>query len=323
MKNIMIILMIFTLALTGGCKRDNSQAGSTISVYTRSDSCGAAETWAKYLGHKQEDLKGTGISSDPGIAEAVRNDINGIGYNNINYAYDSATRKPLMGLVIAPIDLNNDGKITPDEDFYNSRDELQEAIIEGKYPSPPARDLYFVTKGNPQRKAVRDFIHWVLTEGQQYVDEAGYVKFSDEKLKEQLGKLGTAEGTAGAGKETITMSGAWALYPLAVKWGEEYAKINRNIAFETSGGGAGKGMTDALSGMVDIGLVSRELQQAEIDKGAFGIAVTKDAVVPVVNADNPMIKEIKAKGVKKEAFEKIWMTGDGLSWKDIIAGDGE
>lgn len=321
MKNIITGLMIFTLAFAGGCKKDNSQKGYVINVYTRSDSCGAAETWAKYLGHKQEDLKGTGISSDPGIAEAVRNDINAIGYNNINYAYDSITRKPLAGLEIAPIDLNGDHKITSDEDFYNTRDELQEAIIKGKYPSPPARDLYFVTNGNPQKKVVRDFIRWVLTDGQKYVDEAGYVKFSDEKLKKQLDKFGALEGSVGIGKETIIISGAWALYPLAVKWGEEYEKINRNVTFEISGGGAGKGMTDALSGMVDIGLVSRELQQAEIDKGAFGIAVTKDAVVPVVNADNPLIKEIKVIGIKKEAFEKIWMTGDGLSWKDIIAGD--
>jgi phosphate transport system substrate-binding protein len=165
-------------------------AGKTeMNIYTRSDSCGAAETWAKYLGHKQEDLKGTGISSDPSIAEAVRNDLNGIGYNNVNYAYDGGTRKPLAGLVIVPIDLNGDGSISADEDFYGSRDALQKAIIEGKYPSPPARNLYFVTKGNPQRQAVKDFIKWTLTDGQKYVDEAGYVKLSDETLKEQVNKL--------------------------------------------------------------------------------------------------------------------------------------
>jgi phosphate transport system substrate-binding protein len=160
-----------------------------MSIYTRSDACGAAETWAKYLGHKQEDLKGTGVGSDPAIADAVKSDINGIGYNNVNYAYAPNTRKPVVGLAVIPIDLNGDGKITPDEDFYGTRDELQKAIVEGKYPSPPARDLYFVTKGNPQRQAVRDFIQWVLTDGQKFVDEAGYVKFSDDKLKEQLKKL--------------------------------------------------------------------------------------------------------------------------------------
>jgi phosphate transport system substrate-binding protein len=165
-------------------------AGKTeMNIYTRSDACGAAETWAKYFGRKQEDLKGTGVGSDPAIADAVKNDIKGIGYNNVNYAYAPNTRKPVAGLAVIPIDLNGDGKITADEDFYGTRDELQKAIVEGRYPSPPARDLYFVTKGNPQRKAVRDFVQWVLTDGQKFVDEAGYVKFSDEKLKEQLKKL--------------------------------------------------------------------------------------------------------------------------------------
>ncbi len=40
-----------------------------LNVYTRSDAGGAAETWAAFLGKKQEDLKGTGVFGDPGVAE--------------------------------------------------------------------------------------------------------------------------------------------------------------------------------------------------------------------------------------------------------------
>ena len=70
-----------------------------ISVYTRSDSCGAAETWAQYLGKKnQEDLKGVGVYGDPGLAEAVRKDLLGIGYNNLGFAYDFKAGLPLEGL---------------------------------------------------------------------------------------------------------------------------------------------------------------------------------------------------------------------------------
>ena len=63
-----------------------------IDVYTRSDSAGAAEAWAKFLGNKkQEDLKGIGVQADPGLLDAVVKDKNGIGYNNLAYAYDAAT----------------------------------------------------------------------------------------------------------------------------------------------------------------------------------------------------------------------------------------
>jgi phosphate transport system substrate-binding protein len=71
--------------------------------------------------------------------------------------------------------LNNNGKIDPDENFYNSMNDIITAIGAGKYPSPPARELYFVTKGNPKNnKVLAEFIHWVLTNGQKYVHEAGY-----------------------------------------------------------------------------------------------------------------------------------------------------
>lgn len=38
----------------------------------RSDAAGAAETWAKYFGERQEDLKGIGIFGDPGLAQAIK-----------------------------------------------------------------------------------------------------------------------------------------------------------------------------------------------------------------------------------------------------------
>jgi len=160
-----------------------------IHVYTRSDACGAAKTWAKFLGGNQEDLLGIGVYGDPGLAEAVRQDLMGIGYNNINYVYDASTKVQVSGIEVLPIDLNGNGSIDQDEDFYHSRDEIVEAIATGKYPSPPARDLYFVSHGMPSRKVVREFIKWVLTDGQRYVPESGYIKLMEEVLQEGLRKL--------------------------------------------------------------------------------------------------------------------------------------
>jgi phosphate transport system substrate-binding protein len=160
-----------------------------LHIYTRSDACGAAQTWAEYLGGKQEDLLGIGVYGDPGVAEAVRKDDLGIGFNNINYVYDAATKKPIEGILVLPFDLNGNGTIEADENFYNDRDAITAAIAAGKYPSPPARALYFVSQGKPQRKVVLEFIKWVLTEGQQYIPEAGYINLTPEKIQEGLQKL--------------------------------------------------------------------------------------------------------------------------------------
>jgi phosphate transport system substrate-binding protein len=167
----------------------NRKTDHSIHVYTRSDACGAAKTWAKYLDNKQEDLLGVGVYGDPGLAEAVKEDNLGIGFNNINYVYDANTKMQVEGIRVLPIDLNGNGTIDQDEDFYNSRDEVVNAIALGKYPSPPARNLHFVSQGKPKRKIVLEFIKWVLTDGQKYVPEAGYINLTEEKLTEELQKI--------------------------------------------------------------------------------------------------------------------------------------
>jgi phosphate transport system substrate-binding protein len=161
-----------------------------IHVYTRSDACGAAEVWAKFLGENQEDLLGSGVFGDPGLALAVKKDAIGIGYNNIGYVYDFNTGRQVPGISVVPIDLNNNGKIDLDEDFYGSENQLIEAIAKGKYPSPPARDLFFVLNRKPDSNVVREFIKWVLTDGQKFVNKTGYIQLPREKIEGEIEKIG-------------------------------------------------------------------------------------------------------------------------------------
>jgi phosphate transport system substrate-binding protein len=166
-----------------------SDVTDAIDVYTRSDSCGAADVWSKYLGKKQEDLLGIGVSGDPGVVEAVKSDRLGIGYNNIGYAYDMQTKAQVDGIKVVPIDLNGNGQVDSEENVYGTKDQIVTAILQGVYPSPPARNLHLVTK-NAFTGATKDFVKWILTDGQQYVDAAGYVRLPQSVLDEQLNKLG-------------------------------------------------------------------------------------------------------------------------------------
>lgn len=166
-----------------------SKKNIPLHIYTRSDACGASEIWAKFFGKKQEDLLGSGVFGDPGLALAVKKDPVGIGYNNIAYAYDFKTKRQLAGIRVIPIDINNNGRIDPGENFYNTMGDLVKAISIGKYPSPPARELYFVTKGKPNSALVKAFITWVLTKGQSYVSETGYVGLPKIKIEKQLKAL--------------------------------------------------------------------------------------------------------------------------------------
>jgi len=160
---------------------------NAVQVYTRSDSCGAAETWARYLGKKQEDLKGVGVYGDPGLADAVKRDVYGVGYNNLNYTYDAKTGLPVAGIQVIPVDVNENGKIDINEDL-STKEKAIKAVISGVYPSPPARDLYLITKDNFKEPS-KTFVKWILTDGQRYVGEVGYIKITQKQINESLKKL--------------------------------------------------------------------------------------------------------------------------------------
>ncbi len=169
-------------AVKGGAKEN-------IAVYTRSDACGAAATWAQYLGVEQEGLKGIGVFGDPGLADAVKNDVNGIGFNNVIYVFDLTTKVKYPGMEVVPIDINGDNQITADEQCYETIDQILAAIGEGRYPSPPARELFFVSNGKPTADVVKVFLNWVLTEGQKFVTETGYIQLPAARINGEVEKL--------------------------------------------------------------------------------------------------------------------------------------
>jgi phosphate transport system substrate-binding protein len=158
-----------------------------IHVFTRSDACGAAETWAKYLGVQQEDLLGIAVYGDPGLLDAVIKDALAIGFNNLNYAFDLDSGLPVEGARMPPIDVNGNGQVDADE-VYETKEQAVTAVATNKYPSPPARDLNLVTRGQPGG-LTKTFIAWILADGQAFVDEAGYIALPAERLAAEAGKL--------------------------------------------------------------------------------------------------------------------------------------
>ena len=130
---------------------------------------------------------------------------------------------------------------------------------------------------------------------------------------------GCAGTQAATEKETIRISGAWALYPMMLVWADEYAKTT-DVTIEVAGGGAGKGMSDVLGGQVDIGMVSRPVKQEELDQGAFYIAVAKDTVLAIINEENPVYEDICTYGLSEETLRQIFMK-EITEWGQIFNKD--
>jgi phosphate transport system substrate-binding protein len=117
---------------------------------------------------------------------------------------------------------------------------------------------------------------------------------------------------------TIAVSGAFALYPMMTVWAEEFTRIHPDVQFDVQGGGAGKGMTDTIAGAVDIGMISRSIKEEETAQGVFWVSVTKDAVFPIINAENPVATQILEKGITQETFNKIYITGEITTWAEVV-----
>jgi phosphate transport system substrate-binding protein len=179
--------------ITGEIKTWGEVIGDTtiteeIHVFTRSDASGAAEQWAKFSGGKaQEDLKGVGVNGEPAVLDTVIKDPLGIGYGNLNSIFDLSSGNIVPGIVIPPIDIDKNGKADAVE-IYKVKEDAFSAVANGTYPSPPARFENLATLGKPKGLTLA-FIEWILTEGQQYLESAGFVPLTPEQQAESLAKL--------------------------------------------------------------------------------------------------------------------------------------
>src|SRR3989338_2594533 len=121
---------------------------------------------------------------------------------------------------------------------------------------------------------------------------------------------------------TVTVSGAWAIYPTAVAWAEAFQKIHPKVKIDISAGGAGKGAADAIAGLVDIGMVSRDPDPSELKKDIQAVYILKDAVYPIVRDKNFFVQDLLKKGINRQAFSDIYISGTIATWNQIVGQKG-
>ena len=68
---------------------------------------------------------------------------------------------------------------------------------------------------------------------------------------------------------------------------EAYSELNPNAEIEIQQSDSTTGVTNALSGVCDIGMASRELKDSEKEKGASATVIALDGIAVIVNNENP------------------------------------
>jgi len=164
----------------------------TIVVYSRSDSSGAAAVWADYLGkYTEADLQNhsdSNVSGDQAIAAGVQSDKNAISFTNLNYIFNAETGGYIENLRPIPIDLNDNDLLDDAENFYSDKSSFLKNVAADVYPAPPTREEFLVA--NKEFKGpVLDFVNWILADGQNILEENGYIQLTDEERKREVSIL--------------------------------------------------------------------------------------------------------------------------------------
>lgn len=122
---------------------------------------------------------------------------------------------------------------------------------------------------------------------------------------------------------TIQQAGSSTVLPIAEAWAEELAATtNGQIQVVVAGGGSGRGASALCAGEVDIGDMSREMKQSEIDScranGVEPLAwkVAYDGLTVVVHPENDFVDHLTV-----EELHHIWRAEDpAQTWADVRAG---
>lgn len=106
----------------------------------------------------------------------------------------------------------------------------------------------------------------------------------------------------------LVLTGSSTIAPLALEIGRRFESLNPGVRIDVQSGGSSRGISDARSGLADIGMVSRALKPEEADLKAHLIA--RDGVTVITHASNPV------KVLSKAQIIAIY-TGKTTNWKTL------
>jgi len=119
-------------------------------------------------------------------------------------------------------------------------------------------------------------------------------------------------------KGSFLISGAYALYPLISRLADEFMVIHPGVKIELKKAATGEGITDLLTGKCQLAMISRPLNDEEINDGILVIPVAKDGVAPIVNQKNPYIQKILNQGISPDEFMHIFTSGKQMTWGEVL-----
>lgn len=146
----------------------------------------------------------------------------------------------------------------------------------------------------------KDFIAFIMSkDGQQIIADNHYIAVNSDETYTPAGLKGT-----------ISVNGSTSVGPVMEKLAAKYQELNGGAVVQIQQTGSGAGITAVTSDACNIGMSSRALKQAELDKGLSELKIADDGIAVIVHKDS------KVDNLTSEQIKKIFL-GELKNWSEI------
>lgn len=269
------LAIMMTAAVFTGC----GKANNAITVISREEGSGTRGAFTELMGITVDDVDNTVATAEISnstsvVIQSVAGNKNAIGYISLGSLSDDVKALSVDGVEATVDNINN-----------------------GTYKV--ARPFNIATKEDISELAY-DFVTFIMSaDGQEIVEEEGYIKASDNGAYTPSGLEGT-----------IVVAGSTSVAPVMEVLADAYKELNTGVTNEIQQTGSSAGMTSAIEGACDIGMASREVKDSETAEGLIPTVIAMDGIAVVVNKENT------AENLTSEQIKKIY-TGEITDWNEI------
>lgn len=259
--------LVLGMAGALGCSPggEAGQAGSDpISLYTRESGSGTRAMFVELFGIEETGEDGETVDLiDPSAAitnttsvmmTTVADDENGIGYISLGTLQDDLVKAVSIDGVAPTLENVENGSYTVARALSVANDS-ETTDLEG------------------------DFLSFVLSaEGQEIVSDNDYLAVDEDAPSYE------ASGMEGK----LVVAGSSSVYPVMEKLAEAYEGLNPGAEVDVQQNDSSTGAAMVAAGTCDLGMMSRELDDSELEEGIEATDIAWDGIVVIVNNASPV-----------------------------------
>jgi len=154
--------------------------------YYKADNAEINSAVEEFLKMNGKPIEGITVANNQEIIASVQKDIYSIGFCRITDVINPINNELFENIALLPIDKNGNGKLDSFEQIYSDLNAFSRGVWIGKYSNELVSNIYAISNENTENETEKEFIKWILTDGQQFLISNGY---ADLILSERQSKL--------------------------------------------------------------------------------------------------------------------------------------